>query len=181
MAELYREFERILVTADDIQTRVSELAAQISEDFRGKGSIVLVGILKGAFMFVSDLARQLTIPHYIDFMALSSYGSKAVSGAVRILLDLRADVYKKHVMIVEDIVDTGNTINYLYTVLQTRKPASVSTCVLTRKEGKSLDVKVDYLGFEIPDVWVVGYGLDYAERHRTWPFIAELKKGVYQT
>ena len=181
MAELYREFERILVTADDIQTRVSELAAQISEDFRGKGSIVLVGILKGAFMFVSDLARQLTIPHYIDFMALSSYGSKAVSGAVRILLDLRADVYKKHVMIVEDIVDTGNTINYLYTVLQTRKPASVSTCVLTRKEGKSLDVKVDYLGFEIPDVWVVGYGLDYAERHRTWPFIAELKKDVYQT
>lgn len=181
MAELYREFERILVTEDDIQTRVSELAAQISEDFRGKGSIVLVGILKGAFMFVSDLARQLTIPHYIDFMALSSYGSKAVSGAVRILLDLRADVYKKHVMIVEDIVDTGNTINYLYTVLQTRKPASLSTCVLTRKEGKSLDVKVDYLGFEIPDVWVVGYGLDYAERHRTWPFIAELKKDVYQT
>ena len=181
MAELYREFERILVTDDDIQTRVSELAAQISEDFRGKGSIVLVGILKGAFMFVSDLARQLTIPHYIDFMALSSYGSKAVSGAVRILLDLRADVYKKHVMIVEDIVDTGNTINYLYTVLQTRKPASVSTCVLTRKEGKSLDVKVDYLGFEIPDVWVVGYGLDYAERHRTWPFIAELTKDVYQT
>jgi hypoxanthine phosphoribosyltransferase len=181
MAELYREFERILVTEDDIQTRVSELAAQISEDFRGKGSIVLVGILKGAFMFVSDLARQLTIPHYIDFMALSSYGSKAVSGAVRILLDLRADVYNKHVMIVEDIVDTGNTINYLYTVLQTRKPASLSTCVLTRKEGKSLDVKVDYLGFEIPDVWVVGYGLDYAERHRTWPFIAELKKDVYQT
>ena len=181
MPELYREFERILVTEDDILTRVSELAAQISEDFRGKGSIVLVGILKGAFMFVSDLARQLTIPHYIDFMALSSYGSKAVSGAVRILLDLRADVYKKHVMIVEDIVDTGNTINYLYTVLQTRKPASVSTCVLTRKEGKSLDVKVDYLGFEIPDVWVVGYGLDYAERHRTWPFIAELKKDVYQT
>lgn len=181
MAELYREFERILVTEDDIQIRVSELAAQISEDFRGKGSIVLIGILKGAFMFVSDLARQLTIPHYIDFMALSSYGSKAVSGAVRILLDLRADVYKKHVMIVEDIVDTGNTINYLYTVLQTRKPASLSTCVLTRKEGKSLDVKVDYLGFEIPDVWVVGYGLDYAERHRTWPFIAELKKDVYQT
>ena len=181
MAELYREFERILVTEDDIQTRVSELAAQISEDFRGKGSIVLVGILKGAFMFVSDLARQLTIPHYIDFMALSSYGSKAVSGAVRILLDLRADVYNKHVMIVEDIVDTGNTINYLYTVLQTRKPASLSTCVLTRKEGKNLDVKVDYLGFEIPDVWVVGYGLDYAERHRTWPFIAELKKDVYQT
>ena len=181
MAELYNEFERILVTEEDIQTRVSELAAQISTDFTGKGSIVLVSILKGSFMFTADLARQLTIPHYIDFMSLSSYGSKAVSGAVRILLDLRADVYNKHVMIVEDIVDTGNTINYLYTVLQTRKPASLSTCVLTRKEGKTPDVKVDYLGFEIPDVWVVGYGLDYAERHRTWPFIAELKKEAYET
>jgi hypoxanthine phosphoribosyltransferase len=179
MAKLYKEFERILVTEEEIQTRVTELAAQISADFQGKGSIVLVGILKGAFMFMSDLARQLTIPHYIDFMALSSYGNKAVSGAVRILLDLRADVYNKHVVIVEDIVDTGNTINYLNTVLQTKKPASLSTCVLTRKKGKSLDVKVDYLGFEIPDVWVVGYGLDYAERHRTWPCIAELKKEVY--
>ena len=131
-------------------------------------------------MFTVDLARQLTIPHYIDFMALSSYGSKAVSGAVRILLDLRADVYNKHVLIVEDIVDTGNTINYLYTVLQTRKPASLSTCALTRKEGKTPHIEVDYLGFTIPDVWVVGYGLDFAERHRTWPFIAELKKEVYQ-
>ena len=181
MAELYNEFERILVTEEDIQAKVSELAAQVSADFKGKGSIVLVSILKGSFLFTADLARQLTIPHYIDFMALSSYGSKAVSGAVRILLDLRADVYNKHVMIVEDIVDTGNTINYLYTVLQTRKPASLSTCVLTRKEGKTPDVKVDYLGFEIPDVWVVGYGLDFAERHRTWPFIAELKKEAYET
>ncbi len=180
MTQLYPEFERILITEEQIQTRVSELAAQISKDFKGKGSIVLVSILKGAFMFTSDLVRQLTIPHYVDFMALSSYGSKAVSGAVRILLDLRADVYSKHVIIVEDIVDTGITINYLYTVLQTRKPASLSTCVLTRKEGKSSDVKVNYLGFEIPDVWVVGYGLDFAERHRTWPFIAELKKEAYQ-
>ncbi len=180
MAELYEEFERILVDEETIQNKVSELAAKISKDFEGKGSIVLVSILKGSFMFTADLARQLTIPHYIDFMALSSYGSKAISGAVRILLDLRADVYNKHVMIVEDIVDTGNTINYLNTVLQTRKPTSLSTCVLTRKEGKTPDVKVDYLGFEIPDVWVVGYGLDFAERHRTWPFIAELKKEAYE-
>jgi len=180
MTDLYQEFERILVTEEEIQAKVNELAAQISRDYQGKGSIVLVGILKGAFMFIADLARKLTIPHYIDFMALSSYGSKAVSGAVRILLDLRADVYNKHVLIVEDIVDTGNTIHYLSTVLQTKKPASLKTCVLTRKEGKGLDVQVDYLGFEIPDVWVVGYGLDFAERHRTWPFIAELKKDVYQ-
>lgn len=176
MAELYKEFERVLVTEEQIQSRVSELASQISADYQGKGSIVLVSILKGAFMFTADLARQLTTPHYIDFMALSSYGLSSISGAVRILLDLRADIYDKHVLIVEDIVDTGNTIHYLNTVLQTRQPASISTCALTRKTGKGEDVQIDYLGFEIPDVWVVGYGLDFAERHRTWPFIAELKQ-----
>jgi hypoxanthine phosphoribosyltransferase len=180
MQNLYHEFERILVTEEQIQERVKELSAQISQDYQGKGSIVLIGILKGSFMFTADLARHLTIPHYIDFMALSSYGHSAVSGAVRILLDLRADIYQKHVLIVEDIVDTGNTIHYLNTVLQTRKPASIKTCALTRKVGKALDTPIDYLGFEIPDVWVVGYGLDFAERHRTWPFIAELKQDLYQ-
>lgn len=180
MQKLYHEFERILVTEEQIQARVKELAAQISEDYEGKGSIVLIGILKGSFMFTADLARHLTIPHYIDFMALSSYGHSAVSGAVRILLDLRADIYNKHVLIIEDIVDTGNTIDYLYTVLKTRKPASIKTCALTRKTGKADETHIDYLGFEIPDVWVVGYGLDFAERHRTWPFIAELKKDAYQ-
>ncbi|HKJ26414.1 MAG TPA: hypoxanthine phosphoribosyltransferase [Anaerolineales bacterium] len=179
MQKLYHEFERILVTEEQIQTRVKELAEQISEDYAGMGSIVLIGILKGSFMFTADLARHLTIPHYIDFMALSSYGNTAVSGAVRILLDLRADIYQKHVLIIEDIVDTGNTIHYLNTVLQTRKPASIKTCALTRKVDKALDTPIDYLGFEIPDVWVVGYGLDFAERHRTWPFIAELKQDSY--
>ncbi len=179
MQKLYHEFERILVTEEQIQARVVELAAEISEDYQGEGSIVLIGILKGSFMFISDLARHLTIPHYIDFMALSSYGHSVVSGAVRILLDLRADIYKKHVLIIEDIVDSGNTIDYLYTVLKTRKPASIKTCVLTRKVGKAIHTPIDYLGFEIPDVWVVGYGLDYAERHRTWPFIAELKSDLY--
>ncbi|MFN2144020.1 MAG: hypoxanthine phosphoribosyltransferase [Anaerolineales bacterium] len=179
METLYHEFERILVSEEQIQQRVREMAAQISEDYAGKGSIVLIGILKGSFMFTADLARHLTIPHYIDFMALSSYGHSAVSGAVRILLDLRADIYKKHVLIIEDIVDSGNTIDYLYTVLKTRKPASVKTCVLTQKEGKAVDTPIDYLGFMIPDVWVVGYGLDFAERHRTWPFIAELKREAY--
>lgn len=180
MAELYPEFEQVLVAEEAIQQRVEQLAAQISDEYRGMGSIVLVGILKGCFMFVSDLARRLTIPHYIDFMAVSSYGSKTISGAVRVLLDLRADIYDKHVLIVEDIVDTGKTIEYLYTMLNARKPASLKTCALTRKQGKALDVKIDYLGFEIPDVWVVGYGLDFAERHRTWPFIAELKPSAYE-
>jgi hypoxanthine phosphoribosyltransferase len=180
MAALYPEFEKVLVEEEVIQRRVSEMAAEISNDYRGQGSIVLVGILKGCFMFVSDLARQLTIPHYIDFMALSSYGSKTISGAVRVLLDLRADIYKKHVLIVEDIVDTGKTIDYMYTMLNARQPASLKTCALTRKEGKAPNTRIDYLGFTIPDVWVVGYGLDYAERHRTWPFIAQLKSETYE-
>lgn len=180
MQKLYHEFERILITEEQIQARVRQMANQISEDYTGQGSIVLIGILKGSFMFTADLARHLTIPHYIDFMALSSYGLSAVSGAVRILLDLRADIYQKHVLIIEDIVDTGNTIDYLYTVLKTRKPASIQTCALTQKKSKSSEAHVDYLGFDIPDVWVVGYGLDFAERHRTWPFIAELKQDVYQ-
>lgn len=180
MTKLYHEFEQVLVDETSIQIRLDELAEQISTDYRGKGSVVLVGVLKGSFMFVSDLARRLTIPHYIDFMAVSSYGSHAVSGAVRVLLDIRIDVFDKHVLVVEDIVDTGNTISYLYTMLQARRPASLKTCALTRKVGKAEDVQIDYLGFEIPDVWVVGYGLDYAERHRTWPFIAELKKEAYE-
>ncbi|MDH5607732.1 MAG: hypoxanthine phosphoribosyltransferase [Anaerolineae bacterium] len=177
---MYQEFERVLVEEDAIQARVAALAAQISDDYRGLGSIVIVSILKGSFMFTSDLVRRLTIPHYVDFMALSSYGSNAVSGAVRVLLDLRADIFNKHVLIVEDIVDTGKTIEYLTTMLNARHPASLKTCVLTRKENKNEHIPVDYLGFTIPDVWVVGYGLDFAERHRTWPFIAELKQGQYQ-
>ncbi|MEK6220954.1 MAG: hypoxanthine phosphoribosyltransferase [Chloroflexota bacterium] len=180
MAELFSEFERIIVDEASIQKRVTELANQISEEYDGKGSIVLVSILKGSFMFVSDLARQLSVPHYVDFMALSSYGSKAVSGAVRVLLDLRADIYNKHVLIVEDIVDTGKTIDYLHLMLQARHPASLKTCVLTQKIRDKNPIPVDYLGFEIPDVWVVGYGLDFGERHRTWPYIAELKKEAYQ-
>ena len=177
MDKLYPEFERVLVEESAIQARVTELAKEISSDYKDVGSIVLIGILKGSFMFMSDLVRQLTIPHYVDFMALSSYGMSSHSGAVRVLLDLRADIYNKHVIIVEDIVDTGNTINYLYTMLATRQPASLKTCVMTHKEGKDTDTPIHYLGFEIPDVWVVGYGLDFADRHRTWPFIAELRGG----
>ncbi|MBI3159677.1 MAG: hypoxanthine phosphoribosyltransferase [Chloroflexi bacterium] len=178
---MYPEFERILLEEQAIQARVAELAAEISADYRGQGSILLITILKGGFMFAADLARRLSIPHYMDFMALSSYGSKSISGAVRILLDIRLDIYNKHVLVVEDIVDTGKTLEYLTVNLNARRPASLKTCVLTRKPGDNRHVRVDYLGFEIPDVWVVGYGLDYAERHRTWPFIAELKPEAYRT
>lgn len=173
---LHPDLTRILVSEVTIQQHVAELAKQISADYAGIDRLYVVGVLKGAFIFLADLARQLSIPHVVDFMALSSYGlSGAESGAVRLVMDLRDPIEGEHVLIVEDIVDTGNTLHYLYDTLQGRKPASLKSCALVRKEGEHPLVPVDYLGFEIPDVWVVGYGLDYAEKHRTLPYIAELK------
>lgn len=175
------DLERIILTEDEIQTRISELAEQISHDFADLGEIYLIGILKGAFILLADLARQIEIPHKVDFMALSSYGMTAeTTGEVRIIMDLREPIVEKHVVIVEDIVDTGSTLHYLQRLLKGREPASLKTCVLLRKERNLVDLPIDYLGFEIPDVWVVGYGLDYADTYRTLPYIAELKKDVYQ-
>jgi hypoxanthine phosphoribosyltransferase len=165
---------RVLIPAMTIQARVKELADQISSDFSGVESLYLVGILKGAFIFLADLARSLKVPHSVDFMALSSYGKSTSSGAVRILMDLREPIEGQHVVIVEDILDTGHTLSYLYGILQGRNPASIHTCVLVRKRRPSVDVPLDYLGFEIPDVWVVGYGLDFADKYRTLPYIAEM-------
>jgi hypoxanthine phosphoribosyltransferase len=176
MYQLPSGLARVLIPEEAIQTRVKELADQISGDFSGGGNLYIVGILKGAFIFLADLARRLTVPHSVDFMALSSYGKTTSSGAVRILMDLREPIEGRHVLVVEDILDTGHTLNYLYHVLGGRKPASIRTCVLVRKQRESLDVPVHYLGFEIPDVWVVGYGLDFADKYRTLPYIAELKR-----
>jgi hypoxanthine phosphoribosyltransferase len=172
-------FEREIISEAQIKERVAELAAQISEDYAQKQPLYLVGILKGAFIFLADLSRRLTIPHAVDFMALSSYGKSAKSGAVRILMDLREPVGGSHVILVEDIVDTGRTLSYLHETLGGRRVASLKTCVLLQKERGHVDVPIDYLGFKIPDVWVVGYGLDYAETYRTLPYIAELKKSEY--
>jgi hypoxanthine phosphoribosyltransferase len=171
--------EQVLITEEQIMTKVVELAEKISQDYRDKQPLCMVGILKGAFIFLADLGRQLSIPHAIDFMALSSYGRTAQSGAVRILMDLREPIEGSHVILVEDIIDTGNTLAYLYETMQGRGAVSLKTCVLLQKERKGVEVPVDYLGFTIPDVWVVGYGLDYAEAHRTLPYIAELKKSEY--
>ena len=176
MDQLPSDLARILITEEAIQARVKELANQISNDLPGVESLYLVGILKGAFIFLADLARQLQIPHSVDFMALSSYGKSTSSGAVRILMDLREPIEGRHIMIVEDILDTGHTLSYLYHVLKGRNPASIRTCVLVRKRRESVEVPLDYLGFEIPDVWVVGYGLDFADKFRTLPYIAELKQ-----
>lgn len=179
MTEQYPDLERILISADSIQQRVKELAKMIEKDFVRKDRLYMIGILKGAFIFLADLTRQLAVPHVVDFMALSSYGRSTTSGEVRILMDLREPIEGRHVLIVEDIVDSGHTLDYLIKILKGRNPASLHTCALVRKKRDSLDIKIDYLGFEIPDVWVVGYGLDFADRYRTLPFVAELKREVY--
>jgi hypoxanthine phosphoribosyltransferase len=180
MTKLHPDIDRILITEEEIQNRVAEIAAEIDRDYRNSGQIVLIGILKGAFIFTADLSRKLTIPHSVDFMSISSYGDSAESaGAVRLILDLRKPIVNQHVVVVEDIVDSGNTMNYLYQTLMGRQPASLKTCTLFKKKRDSLDVPLDYIGFELPDVWVVGYGLDYADTHRTLPYIAALKKEVY--
>jgi len=180
MTDQSPDLERILVSTEAIQARVKDLAHQIDYDFKGVDHLYIVGILKGAFIFLSDLTRQLTVPHVVDFMALSSYGISTSSGAVRILMDLREPIENQHVLVVEDIVDSGHTLEYLQQILQGRKPASLHTCALVRKKRNNHHIKLEYLGFEIPDVWVVGYGLDYAERYRTLPFVAELKRSIYQ-
>ena len=180
MTELHPDIDRILITEDQIQTRVKEIAEEIDRDYRDAGPIVLIGILKGAFIFTADLSRKINIPHSVDFMSISSYGDSAVSaGAVRLILDLRKPITDQHVIVVEDIVDSGNTMNYLYQTLMGRQPASLKTCTLLKKKRNSLDVPLDYVGFELPDVWVVGYGLDLADTHRTLPYVASLKKEVY--
>ncbi len=163
----------VLISEQEIQTRVSELADRISEDFADARELVLVGVLKGSFIFLADLARRLTIPRTIEFIAVSSYGSGSkTTGAVRLVMDVRGNIEDKHVLIVEDIVDTGHTLKYLIGMLESHRPASVSTCALVRKaERAEVDVDVDYLGFDIGDEWVVGYGLDYAEQNRTLPYI----------
>jgi hypoxanthine phosphoribosyltransferase len=178
---MHPDLAKIIVTENEIQTRVSEMASKMAKDYSQIENVYLVGILKGAFIFLADLARQLEVTHTVDFMALSSYGKSATSsGEVRLIMDLREPIIDKHVVIVEDIVDSGRTIGYLYRALGERKPASLKTCVLVRKERANVAVPIDYLGFTIPDVWVVGYGLDFADTHRTLPYIAELKPEVYQ-
>ena len=163
----------VLISEEEIQIRVRELAAQISADYADSDDLVLVGVLKGSFIFLADLSRRLSIPRTIEFIAVSSYGSGSKStGAVRLVMDVRGNIEGKHVLIVEDIVDTGHTLKYLIGMLESHRPASVKTCALVRKaESAEVEVQTDYLGFDIGDEWVVGYGLDYAERYRTLPYI----------
>jgi hypoxanthine phosphoribosyltransferase len=173
--------DRVLLGEEEIQQRVEELAKQISEDYVDVDDLLMVGVLKGAFVFMADITRRLGVPHQVDFIALSSYQGSVTNGSVRLIMDTRTAVAGQHVLIVEDIVDTGYTLEYLVRNFEARKPASLRTCVLLSKpDRREVDVQIDYLGFEIPDVWIVGYGLDYADRFRTLPYIAALKQSVYE-
>ena len=164
---------KVLISEERIQATTNQLARRISADYEGIDDLVLVGVLKGSFIFLADLSRRLTIPRSIEFIALSTYAdSTRSSGAVRLIMDLRRDIAGKHVLVVEDIVDTGHTLAYLLRNLEAREPASLKTCVLVHKPARrEVDVPIDYLGFDIPDAWVVGCGLDWAERYRTLPYI----------
>lgn len=171
------EIPEVLISEADIERRVNELAAEISADYSGKGEIVLIGVLKGAFILLADLSRRLTVPRSIEFIAVSSYEDGNVpSGAVRLVMDVRGSIEGKHVLIVEDIVDTGHTLHYLIEMLRSREPASIKSCVMLHKEHSTeVDLEIDYLGFTMGDEWVVGYGLDYAEQDRTLPYIGVVK------
>lgn len=176
-----KDIARILIPHEELQRRVAELAAQISADYAERNPL-LVCVLKGGFIFLADLTRALTVPHCVDFMAISSYGNATHStGVVRILKDLDCDIVGRHVLIVEDIIDTGRTIAYLLENLRVRQPASLRVCTLLSKPARrEIELHVDYVGFEIPNEFVIGYGLDYGENYRNLPFIGVLKPEVYQ-
>ena len=180
-AEIYQDLDRILVTREEIQAKVRELGQRIGKDYQGK-SPVMICILKGACVFFSDLIREIPLPLTTDFMAISSYGSATkTSGVVRILKDLDKDILGKDVIIVEDIVDTGITLNYLMKILIQRGAASLRIAALLDKKGRRQvpDLKVDYCCFDIPDAFVVGYGLDYDQKYRNLPDIGILSERIY--
>jgi hypoxanthine phosphoribosyltransferase len=167
----------VLVSAEEVQLRVAELGEQISRDYAGR-SLLLIGVLKGAVFFLSDLMRFIDVPVEVDFMAVASYGSATdSSGVVRILKDLDASIEGRDVLIVEDIVDSGLTLQYLMRNLGSRNPSTLEVCaLLTKPERRKVDLPTRYVGFEIPNRFVVGYGLDYDERHRNLPFVAVLER-----
>jgi len=175
----YRE-RKVLISEEQIRDRVKELGEEITKDYQGK-ELLVVGILKGAFIFMADLIRQIKIPVAVDFMDVSSYGSSTESlGVVRILNDLEESIEDRHVLIVEDIIDSGLTLNYLSKNLKSRKAASVKICAfLDKPSRRKTPVQVDYLGYSVPDEFIVGYGLDYAEKYRHYPYLAVLERDEY--
>ena len=174
-----KDIERVLISAQELEEHVAEIGAQISRDFEGKDPI-FIGVLKGCFIFMADLMRHVSINCSMDFMAVSSYSGTTSTGAVKINKDLSEDIEGRHIIIVEDILDSGVTLNYLKNFLMVRKPASISIATLMDKpDRRKADVYADYSCFEIPDAFVVGYGLDYNERYRNLPYIGVLKSEIY--
>ena len=173
--------KEVLITSEQLSKRTAELAARIDADYAGR-DLLLVGVLKGAFVMMGDLSRHIRLPLEFDFMAVSSYGAATkTSGVVRILKDLDHEIEGRNVLLVEDIVDSGLTLAYLLKNLRTRRPASLEVCALLHKTAmQKVDVELKYVGFEIPPEFVVGYGLDYAERFRNLPYVATLKPAAYQ-
>ncbi len=184
MTESYEKYlARVLLDESTLQQRIRELGQEISADYAGKGDLLLLCLLKGGVMFLSDLMRHISTPHQIEFMAVSIYGagSRQSSGHVRILMDLTIDIAGKHVLIVEDIIDSGHTLAYLLPQLQSRQPASLAICTLLSKPSRrEVDVLVQYLGFEIPNEFVFGYGLDLDEHYRNLPFVGVVDTTVYK-
>jgi len=173
--ELTSVVGEVLIDEDALEARVAELGAEISSDYGGR-DLLLIGVLKGAVFFMADLMRRLTIPCEVDFMAISSYGASTdSSGVVRILKDLDINIEGRHVLVVEDIIDSGLTLSYLMRNLESREPATLEVCaLLTKPERRKVDLPIRYTGFEIPNKFVIGYGLDHAERFRNLPYVAAL-------
>lgn len=178
---MQKDIEKVLLSAEEIEKRVAELGEQITRDYEGK-DLLTVGILKGSNVFMSDLIRKIDIPLHMDFMVVSSYGNATESsGVVKIVKDLEKGIKGKHLLIIEDIIDSGLTLKYLKQILETREPASVKLCTLLDKPARRQEeVDVDYVGFTVPDEFIVGYGIDYAEYYRNLPFIGALKREVYE-
>ena len=175
------DIKEVFYTEEQIKTKIKEMGKQISSDYEGH-ELVLIGVLKGSVMFMADLMKELTIPCSMDFMAVSSYGnSTTTSGVVRILKDLDFEIEGKDVLIVEDIIDSGVTLKYLMEYLNRRKPKSLDiACLLNKPDRRKVDMDVKYLGFDVPDYFLIGYGLDYAEKYRNLPYIGILKEEVYK-
>jgi len=183
--EKYNKFlQEILIDEKRLQNRIAELGTAISNDYKDSNDLLLICILRGAVIFLSDLSRQITVPHAIDFMAISSYGSgnRSSSGVVRISMDLTTNIYGKDVLIVEDIIDSGNTLAYVLEMLSTRKPKSLHVCTLLDKfERREVEVPICYTGFKIPNKFVFGYGLDLDEIYRNLPFIGVVDLEKYDS
>jgi len=172
------DIERVLITEEQVKRRVKELGEEISRDYKGR-DLVIVAVLRGAIVFLCDLIREISIPITLDFLSISSYSGQTQTGVVRILKDLDESIENRHVILVEDIIDTGLTLNYILKTLRARRPADIRVCALLDKKARRIvDVQIDYVGFEIPDEFVVGYGMDYDQRYRSLPFIGILKRAI---